>query len=332
MVFYITVLRALASCLITNAHYTGIYPNDIIANGGLIGDILFFAVSGYCLYYIKNPFSMRGFFRWYGKRLYRVYPPVLVATFVYLLLGYYVIAPNIQSVIWWFIYPTYYHFVASIIVLYIPYFFIIKIARLRDNLPMLMLIIAVIYLLIYLTFYDKSYYHIDTVREPMIRFLFMESMLLGAWFRQNEGKLRNNIKLSHGLLTGVAFIIYFASKLLFARKESLSAYQILNQAAIFVLLLLLLRTFCGMDGKLENLPQWAKKIISFIAGMSLEIYAVQYVLIDVVREQHLHFPINWFLITAAIFISAFILHMLCEIMYKSVNKAMTKVKMTKSEN
>lgn len=32
MVFFITVLRALATCLITNAHYTGIYPTDLIGH------------------------------------------------------------------------------------------------------------------------------------------------------------------------------------------------------------------------------------------------------------------------------------------------------------
>ncbi len=46
MIFFITFLRALATCLITNSQYTGVYPTDIIANGGLLGDILFFAVSG----------------------------------------------------------------------------------------------------------------------------------------------------------------------------------------------------------------------------------------------------------------------------------------------
>ena len=34
MICFITFLRAIASCLITNAHYTGIYPTDLIANGG----------------------------------------------------------------------------------------------------------------------------------------------------------------------------------------------------------------------------------------------------------------------------------------------------------
>ena len=47
MVTFITFLRAIAACLITNAHYTGIYPTDLIANGGLVGDVIFFAVSGY---------------------------------------------------------------------------------------------------------------------------------------------------------------------------------------------------------------------------------------------------------------------------------------------
>ena len=82
MIFFITVLRALAACLITNAHYTGIYPIEIIANGGLIGDVLFFAVSGYCLYNVKYELSPKGFALWYGKRLWRVYPPVILMTFI----------------------------------------------------------------------------------------------------------------------------------------------------------------------------------------------------------------------------------------------------------
>ena len=44
LIFFVTVLRALAACIITNAHYTGVYPTDLIANGGLLGDVIFFAV------------------------------------------------------------------------------------------------------------------------------------------------------------------------------------------------------------------------------------------------------------------------------------------------
>lgn len=41
MIFFVTVLRALAAMIITNAHYVGVYPTDLIANGGLLGDVIF---------------------------------------------------------------------------------------------------------------------------------------------------------------------------------------------------------------------------------------------------------------------------------------------------
>lgn len=32
---FIVLMRALAAIVITNAHYTGVYPTDLIANGGV---------------------------------------------------------------------------------------------------------------------------------------------------------------------------------------------------------------------------------------------------------------------------------------------------------
>ena len=124
--FFITVLRALAACLITNSHYTGIYPTDMIANGGLIGDVIFFAVSGYCLYNVKG-----NFIKWYGKRLIRCYLPVWVITAVYMLLGAYSLESN--NAFWWYLYPTAFHFVSSIVALYIPFFIIMKCGALRKR-------------------------------------------------------------------------------------------------------------------------------------------------------------------------------------------------------
>lgn len=324
MVFFITFLRALAACIITNAHYTGIYPTDIIANGGLIGDVLFFAVSGYCLYNVKYDLSLSGFVRWYGKRLWRVYPPVLIITAVYMMAGAYSLKEH--GAFWWYVYPTNYHFVASIITLYIPFFFIAKIPALRERITTVMIVVAGVYLLIYWTVYDRSYYHIDTVREPMIRFLFMESMLLGAWFRRNDKELRNMFKPIHLCLAIVSFAIYFAGKILFSRMESIAAWQVMNQVTLFVLLCFLFRTFCGIDGKLEDMPIYLKEIIVFISGMTLEIYIVQYVIIDYIRAKNIFFPANWLILTASIIIAAFILHKICELMYKNVDRVLGKVK------
>ena len=156
--FFITVLRALAACLITNAHYTGIYPNDIIANGGLLGDVLFFAVSGYCLCNVSS-----SFFGWYKKRIWRIYLPVWVGTAVLLALGGYVF--ETMSFAEWFIYPTYYHFVASIILLYIPFYIIMRVDFFKNHLQSVMIGIAITMLLAYVFVYDKSYYHL--INRPL---------------------------------------------------------------------------------------------------------------------------------------------------------------------
>ena len=319
MIFFVTFLRALAACFITNAHYTGIYPTDLIANGGLIGDVLFFAVSGFCLYNVKYDLNAIGFARWYGRRIWRIYPPVIIMTAIYMLVGAYALSAE-KGVVWWYVYPTYYHFVASIIVLYIPLFFIVKIPALNKRLLSIMVGLAVVWLLVYMFAYDHSYYHIDKVREPMIRFLFMESMLLGAWFRQNDQKLRNKFKWFYPIAALLSFLAYFASKLLFVHKANLASFQFLNQIAIFLVLFFLFRTFCGLDVLLEKISTHVKKMIQLLSDITLEIYLVQYVVIDAVRNLNLMFPLNWLVLTASILLSAFILHKVWGLMSGSVDK------------
>lgn len=312
MIFFITVLRTLSACLITNAHYVGVYPIEIIANGGLIGDILFFAISGYCLFNIKP-----SFLKWYGKRLYRIYPPVVIITIIYMILGNYRLADH--SIKWWFLYPTYYHFIASIIVLYIPYYFIIKNNILKNHLTKVMLGIFIIEIIVYMFIYDKTYYHIDNVREPMIRFLFMESMLLGAWFRENISRIINQFKWWQPIITFFVFLLYFASKLFFVRGKYFVSFQIFNQVAIFILLFFIFFTFAALNSKLEKFPEKIKSLINFISKITLEIYVVQYVIIEYVRPIKL-FPLNWLILTIMIIVVAFILHKICESFYKGCDR------------
>lgn len=325
MVFFITCLRALAACVITNAHYTGVYPTDLLANGGLIGDVLFFAVSGYCLYNINYSFP-----RWYAKRLYRIYPPVIIITLVYMLLGFYHVTA--ENAINWFIYPTHYHFIASIVLLYIAYYIVLKIKFFRNNLLMVMLSVGAIWLLVYLVFYDKSTYHIDNVYEPMIRFLFFESMLLGAYFRQNDVKYRNLFLWRYVVCFFVAFSAYFASKMMFTKYVSLSFLQPINQILIFFVLYYIFRIFAGLDEKLEKLPKWMIRVTTFVSHITLEIYLVQYVIEDYLSEVF-PFPLNWFLLTGTIILSAFALHIVCKGFYfvcgkiaSSISQGIEKVK------
>lgn len=318
MIFFVTFLRAIAACIITNSHYTGIYPTDLIANGGLFGNIVFFAVSGFCLFNVK-----KSFVRWYGKRIYRIYVPVILITFVFMLFG--LTGQQEHNLFWWFIYPTNYHFIASIVFLYIPFYFIMKLDIFKRNIIRTMMGIAVIWIMIYLTIYDKSYYHIDVVDEPMIRFLYMESMLLGAWFRQNYESKRNKFRWIYPIFAILSFGFYFISKTIFTSYQNLSVFQPINQVLIFIPLFFLFRTFIGLDGKLERLPVSLKGIITFISNITLEIYLVQFVLINTLRPVG-HFPVNWFAITASIILCAWILHMVCKGIYYLVDIITAKIK------
>ncbi|MGM9534177.1 MAG: acyltransferase family protein, partial [Intestinibacter sp.] len=153
MYFFIDCLRALAAVLITNSHYGEVYPISIIANGGLLGDIIFFAVSGYCLYNIRLDF-----FKWYKKRISRIYPSVMIVTVVYILLGFYGYG-DIRGLFYLLIYPTKYHFVASIMILYAIYYFVITLCKKYEKMTIDIAFFStlLIQFLVYVFLYDKSY-------------------------------------------------------------------------------------------------------------------------------------------------------------------------------
>lgn len=278
---------------------------------GLLGDVIFFAVSGFCLYNIKD-----GFIQWYKKRIKRIYPTVWIITIIYIIVGFYTFED--MNIFQYMIYPTYYHFIASIILLYILYYIIIKNKKFLSNLKNVILCVGIIQLIIYIFLYDKSYYHIDVVREPMIRFLFFEAMLIGAYFRQNKEKYIDKSKSSNWIITGCLLCLYFGSKLIFTKIKFLSYFQICNQYILIATLFFTLKSFAGIDNKLEKIPKRIKKIISFISDITLEIYLVQYVIIP--RLANIIFPLNWLIITTSIIICAFILHKVSGLCVKIMDK------------
>ena len=226
-----------------------------------------------------------------------------------------------QKIFNFFIWPTHWHFVASIIILYVPLFFVLKYIEMnRLNYWCIALSLFMFQLVLYLTIYDYSYYHIDKVREPMIEFLFFQSMLLGLHYRwrcNNEKKLHNRLVV-RCLLGGVMFAIYFVSKLLFVKFEFLSAYQLLNQIVLWLLLYFLFQIFMEMENKLkkfENGRVW--KFVKFIADRTLEIYLVQYVILDYLKIGP--FPLNWLLLTTIIFVSAVCLRWLSQQVITRIN-------------
>lgn len=102
-------LKAFAAILITNSHYADIWPVSKLAMGGHLGNCLYFFVSGFCLYSIRNSFP-----GWYAKRIVRIYPALWIVAAINLLVGFWR-ADSPMAYIHYLIYPTWYHFIASIL-------------------------------------------------------------------------------------------------------------------------------------------------------------------------------------------------------------------------
>lgn len=309
---FIVVLRALSALIITNSHYNHIYPLEIIANGGLLGDVLFFAISGFCIANVPTNFAA-----WFRKRFIRIYCPVWIITLIYFGIGVYS-ASTLWEGVKLFLWPTYYHFVGSIILLYIPFYWICRGGLSRKKYFVASGILLAIQVAIYLTIYDTSYYHIDKVREPMIWFLFLQSMLLGAYFRINANNIQKVKREGMVFLLFGILVLYFVSKMLFAKDNQYSEYQLINQVILFGVLFLFFKVFMSLERAFQKMPRKLHSVARFLADHTLEIYLVQYVIIA--KMNYGPFPVNWVIVSLSIMVAAVVLRYVSQFVLNRITK------------
>ena len=305
---FIDILKAIAAILITNSHFGHIWPIPAMATGGMLGDVIFFAVSGFCLYSLKQSFPI-----WYLKRIFRIYPVVWLVTAIALIIGYMSVS-DIWDVVKLFVYPTYYHFIGSIMLLYIFYYvFLFLHHRFGVKLQYIMIAVFVIEIICYLFVFDRSVYKIDVVEDYMAKFLFMESMLVGAFFREriNNSK-RNGSIIGAVIALVISVILYFACAFTFRRYEVLSQFQIISHIVTFAFVFALLNLFVLLEEKNRiRLDNPFGKVIKLLSKTTLEIYLVQYLVYYLLPS--MIFPLN-------LLISAFAVHFVCNFITKHLNK------------
>lgn len=314
---FINVLKVLAAILITNSHYTNIWPYSFMAFGGLLGDILYFAISGFCLADIKESFP-----RWYLKRILRIYPILWIVNTIGVSVGYFKIT-SIKMFIELFIYPTYFHFIASIMVLYIIFYFIVKYLLGKIGFKAVMVCLTVFYVAIYLLLYDKSYYHIDVVEEGMVRFLFLASMLLGVYFRKYSENEKKGF-LQYILVLGL-FLMYLISKVAFSKINTISVFQILNVVLVYALLYAIFKVAKANEVVIMNAGKRIKSFSNFIGSMTLEIYLTQYIIYYICGDR-MNFPVNLIVVTAGIVILSCLVHYLDKLLFERIRLKLGKRK------
>lgn len=292
MYYFINYLRTIATILITNSHYSNIWPIADLAMGGLLGNILFFATSGFCLFNVKENFG-----KWYLKRIVKIYPVMIVFTLLAVLIGDYSLA-SWQDAGWLFLYPTNYIFLVWLMLCYVVFYVVAWLSKKYSKTTEFALIAVLgAWILTYFIFVDKTVYHIDEVNRPFILFLYFSSMLIGALFKKHVDKF-SKTKMVNIVLLFVSLVVYFGSKIAFSKIQSIVFWQILNQLSILVVLYFMFAVFIGLEDVLKKIPNWLNKAVKFVAGITLHIYIVQFVLIR--RLENISFPINFFATTVAI--------------------------------
>lgn len=198
---FINYIRVIATALITNSHFSNIWPISALAAGGMLGNILFFAVSGFCLFVIKD-----NFIKWIFKRFLRVYPALILVTLITILLGFYKLS-NLKGAFRLFVFPTNYVFLVWLMVCYFPFYLFAYLDKKHKNvLEICLFSVVVIWLIVYIFFLDKTAYVIDKVENPFILFLYFSSMLAGALFKKHYEKF-TNYKLRKMLFLIVSLIV-----------------------------------------------------------------------------------------------------------------------------
>lgn len=321
---FIIVLRAIACLLITNSHGEAVYPIRILASGGLLGDVIYFAISGYCLYSLKDA----KFLPWYGKRLKRVYIPTWLTAGLFLVTGIYG-TTSLERKFHLLIYPTHYHFVASILVMYIVFYFAVRlINQKKDQRQKRLLLVtsaaAILFFVLFYTVYDRSYYHIDSVNNRMIWHLYFISMMIGAYFRMNTEKYlgkRNVLSWVGILFSGV---LYAATKVGCTRGIIPPAFQWINQMTLLVLLVFIFRSFIGLEEGIKKLPESVMAPIRFIADMAFEIYLAQAVIIPTFNTGKETFPYNFLVVMSITFLCAYGIHIVTNMIVQLLDTLLRK--------
>lgn len=254
----INYLKCIACLLVINTHITVMYPTRLgfLAWGGYFANSVFFFASGYCLTNVSKAFP-----KWYWKRYVRIYIPYLLA------LPFLFFAGRLTGWNWINIIMPFeeYHFIPSILFLYIIYYFLTKLNQ-KTNCGYLfqVLVLGVTVLLYFVFLFDKT-------KSPIDHFTFIETvaylipMLLGGLAK--EGKWIKNKLVCVGLV-GITFVIY-----VYQSFRPFTGYLKILQPCIGLFFAYGLGCFfLSVEDKLKEL-----KIVDFIASVTLECYIVQFV-------------------------------------------------------
>lgn len=171
--------RAFAIVMIANSHLESLYPIPQLAADGLLGDVLFFVLSGFGLA-LSEKSAPRAFPSWYARRVSRIYPAVWLVALGMTLFAVPTQAAGSTNLLARFLWPTPFPFIGQILVFYLGFFALLK-WQARAGGPRLFVWVAAALCPVYLLLWSTRLSEPRGIHELHWVYYF-QMMLLGAWW------------------------------------------------------------------------------------------------------------------------------------------------------
>lgn len=282
-----TFLRFLAIICIANSHLDALYPVPALGTGGSIGNALFFMLSGYGLFLSQN--SQKSFFPWYRQRIVRIYPALLIATFLLIVVAQSAWRTlDLFSYVKLFVWPTDYWFIAALMIYYVIFFIILKSQNYRYFLFGIF-ILTIPYVYFYLTVVDLSSYSIEG--PGYFKWIFyLQTMFFGGYLAGKKSFTGSSF-VKEGLTLILLIGIYYGILILMSKFGGWW-FQVITHLLMFPILFFSLRFSQSNAITSVMRAKYIGAAISLISLMTLEIYLIHGNVRAFPFLQHAFFPLN----------------------------------------
>lgn len=280
------IVRFLAIVLITNSHLDHLYPWPQLGTGGAIGNALFFMLSGYGLV-VSEQGMRRSFPSWYWRRITRIYPSGMLVTAMDMALNRSWLHWRVMDYVSAFLWPTLFWFVGAIMIFYLLFFTVMRLGKGRFFLAGIALLCAP-YLYWYFSFVDLSAYTIEGASHFKWIF-YLQVMFFGGYLADSVRIPKGTVK--HLLYLCAALLGYMG--IIIAVRAGFGMVQSLIHVITFPITYLVLSLSKSPFVTQRILKQKAASfLVSLMAGVTLEIYMVQYMVYSNRFVIALPFPVN----------------------------------------
>lgn len=290
--------------LVINSHLEAFYPRPWMAGDGLLGNSIFFFVSGFgvtCSLHSRA----QDFGSYYLRRILRIFPALFITELAF---GWF--APRQwtlsepSSLLGLFLYPTRFTYVRCIVVFYALLYFIVRFVPRKACVAVWMALLAGYAFLCW-----KQTHHLvpgvstlSAVPSVIYSTYFFMVTLAGSHFA-SSGTPR--LTRSSLLLLAVAVLLYAGARALVSIRQRVDLFPLL-QAACFACVVQIFRVLASSE--VERLVRAAPRlamVIGALATVSLETYLLHTYFVDWPVFTKLPFPAGVVAVFAATFALAF---------------------------